>query len=93
MRLKHLDISGCKRLTKLTEYSLWKFRQLKTLHAVGLERLEMSIILLFAKITTLHLYRSNEDYTRVDFEAKKYATKQKIKNVGRCMIFTQQRLN
>lgn len=63
--------------------------KLKTLHAVGLEHLEMSVIMIFAKINTLHLYRCDQDYTRVDFEAKKYATKQKLQSVRRCLIFAQ----
>lgn len=69
-RLSHLDISGCKKLTKLTEYALWKSPKLQTLHAVGLERLEMSIIMMFSKINTLYLYKCGRDYSRVDFVEK-----------------------
>uniref|UniRef100_A0A336KHV9 CSON010656 protein n=1 Tax=Culicoides sonorensis TaxID=179676 RepID=A0A336KHV9_CULSO len=88
-RLQYLDVSGCKNLTKLTEYSLWKCLHLKYLHAVGLERLDMSIIMIFTKIQCLQLYRCDKKYTRADFEAKKYTTKQKMQNVRKYLVFTQ----
>lgn len=98
-RLQRLDISWCKSLSKLSEYALWKSRSLKSLHAKGLQRIGMSIILMFANIGSLHLYQCDKDYTRAEFEARKYTTtkvmeaQRKVQSIAMCIMLGHRRGN
>lgn len=98
-RLQVLDISWCKSLSKLTEYAIWKSKSLQSLYAKGLQRIGMSIILMFANIGTLHLYQCDQDYTRAEFEARKYTTtrameaQRKVQSIAMCIMLGHRRGN
>lgn len=89
LRLRILDISWCKKLTKLSEYALWKSKSLRCIYAQGQECLGISIILIFATIKTLHVFKVEETFTRNDFENRKYSTtsQRKFQTLRRCLAF------